>query len=85
MKIPLNPESPDVEMLAGRPIKLAKLKAKHLIAIEKGYGSIGDVERGIRILSALTLDAMGTDGWSYDELSDVSIEELTPILEKMQG
>lgn len=69
--------------LKGKEYTIATLKAKHLIAIEKGYRDIGDVEKGVRLAALLLLESMGAEALSYDELIDFELDELTPLLEAL--
>ena len=59
----------------------AKLKAKHLIYIEKAFPKVGDIEKGLRLLALLLLESMGTAAPSYDELIEETLEDLAPLLE----
>ena len=57
------------------------VKAKHLIQLEKAYGTdLGDVEKGLRLLALMVFESQGGDAITYDELIDYELTELEPIL-----
>lgn len=57
------------------------VKAKHLIQLEKAYGTdLGDVEKGLRLLALMLFESMGGDAVTYDELIDYELTELESIL-----
>ena len=72
-------------MLQGTEYTIVKLKARHLIAIERAYKDIGDIEKGLRIASLLMQESMGLQALSYEELIEFEIEELNPLLEALSA
>jgi hypothetical protein len=69
--------------LSGKEYTIVKLKAKHLVTIERGYKDIGDIEKGLRIAALLMQESMGLEALSYDELLEFDLEELTPLLDAL--
>lgn len=69
----------------GKQYSMVKVKAKHLIAIETGFPGIGEVQKGVRIAALLMLEAMASDALSYDELIDMELEQLSPLLEALNN
>lgn len=57
------------------------VKAKHLIQLEKSFGTdLGDVEKGLRLLALMLFESMGGEAITYDELIEYELTELEPIL-----
>lgn len=64
----------------------SKVKARHMVQVEQLYGTkIGEVEKGLRILSTLMYEAMGMEALTYDQLLDYDLDELEPILSLVGG
>lgn len=82
MKVPTPVKSFEIE---GKEYRIAKLKAKHLIAIETGFPNIGDIQKGLRVIALLMLEAMGTEALSYDELIDMELDQLKPLLDSINS
>jgi hypothetical protein len=59
----------------------SKIKARHIIAVENSMGnSVSEVEKGLRLLALLLFEAMGMEAPMFEELSDMEIEALQPLL-----
>lgn len=57
-----------------------------MVQVEQLYGTkIGEVEKGLRILSTLMYEAMGMEALTYDQLLDYDLDELEPILSLVGG
>lgn len=80
MKVPAPVKSFEID---GKEYSIAKLKAKHLIAIETGFPGIGDIQKGLRVIALLMLESMGTEALSYDELIDMELDQLKPLLDSL--
>ena len=80
MKVPAPVKSFEID---GKDYSVVKLKARHLITIETGFPQIGEVQKGLRIAALLMLEAMGTEALSYEELIELDLTTLQPLLDAL--
>ena len=73
----------DLKAPTGTPQITVKLKARHLIAIERAHGAIGDVEKGLRIIALLMLESDSETALTFDELADMDLTALEPLMEQL--